>query len=137
MIRRPPRSTRTDTLFPTRRSSDLAKRDAAFVIARGLSIGGCDPAASQRRQARIGTSRLPFRRPMDRQRIVAGDNDGSAQAIERQPLRQFVGARGLAVDQDVHALGPAAEIEQGLAPSGQERKGGGVGKGGGGGGRIG
>src|SRR3546814_4777144 len=27
MIRRPPRSTRTDTLFPTRRSSDLAERD--------------------------------------------------------------------------------------------------------------
>src|SRR3546814_4151410 len=25
MIRRPPRSTRTDTLFPTRRSSDLAR----------------------------------------------------------------------------------------------------------------
>src|SRR3546814_3304864 len=25
MIRRPPRSTRTDTLFPTRRSSDLVK----------------------------------------------------------------------------------------------------------------
>src|SRR3546814_18963172 len=28
MIRRPPRSTRTDTLFPTRRSSDLGARDA-------------------------------------------------------------------------------------------------------------
>src|SRR3546814_6699139 len=26
MIRRPPRSTRTDTLFPTRRSSDLGNR---------------------------------------------------------------------------------------------------------------
>src|SRR3546814_12439497 len=26
MIRRPPRSTRTDTLFPTRRSSDLGER---------------------------------------------------------------------------------------------------------------
>src|SRR3546814_19185696 len=29
MIRRPPRSTRTDTLFPTRRSSDLAPRGEA------------------------------------------------------------------------------------------------------------
>src|SRR3546814_11370580 len=29
MIRRPPRSTRTDTLFPTRRSSDLAPQSAA------------------------------------------------------------------------------------------------------------
>src|SRR3546814_1113913 len=27
MIRRPPRSTRTDTLFPTRRSSDLRRSD--------------------------------------------------------------------------------------------------------------
>src|SRR3546814_9562466 len=29
MIRRPPRSTRTDTLFPTRRSSDLGPRPSA------------------------------------------------------------------------------------------------------------
>src|SRR3546814_4904895 len=29
MIRRPPRSTRTDTLFPTRRSSDLHQRGGA------------------------------------------------------------------------------------------------------------
>src|SRR3546814_2371632 len=29
MIRRPPRSTRTDTLFPTRRSSDLSRRCAS------------------------------------------------------------------------------------------------------------
>src|SRR3546814_4099689 len=32
MIRRPPRSTRTDTPFPTRRSSDLKKRMSAEVI---------------------------------------------------------------------------------------------------------
>src|SRR3546814_10820618 len=31
MIRRPPRSTRTDTLFPTRRSSDLVQ----FVVVEG------------------------------------------------------------------------------------------------------
>src|SRR3546814_2596214 len=31
MIRRPPRSTRTDTLFPTRRSSDLVLRSAQPV----------------------------------------------------------------------------------------------------------
>src|SRR3546814_7376537 len=31
MIRRPPRSTRTDTLFPTRRSSDLGGRVGAQV----------------------------------------------------------------------------------------------------------
>src|SRR3546814_4173640 len=39
MIRRPPRSTRTDTLFPTRRSSDLGQhrgdRDVAFLDGLG------------------------------------------------------------------------------------------------------
>src|SRR3546814_7262396 len=32
MIRRPPRSTRTDTLFPTRRSSDLFMPDTAPAV---------------------------------------------------------------------------------------------------------
>src|SRR3546814_13632671 len=32
MIRRPPRSTRTDTLFPTRRSSDLLLEDGLPVV---------------------------------------------------------------------------------------------------------
>src|SRR3546814_13589764 len=31
MIRRPPRSTRTDTLFPTRRSSDLPSCDTMVI----------------------------------------------------------------------------------------------------------
>src|SRR3546814_7784515 len=35
MLRRPPRSTRTDTLFPTRRSSDLA----AVAVPIGHSVG--------------------------------------------------------------------------------------------------
>src|SRR3546814_16218501 len=34
MIRRPPRSTRTDTLFPTRRSSDLFRRQRAHGAAQ-------------------------------------------------------------------------------------------------------
>src|SRR3546814_18516206 len=45
MIRRPPRSTRTDTLFPTRRSSDLAvlinpysAEEIADAIERALSM---------------------------------------------------------------------------------------------------
>src|SRR3546814_8888652 len=37
MIRRPPRSTRTDTLFPTRRSSDLEIEDMAEDFAADLS----------------------------------------------------------------------------------------------------
>src|SRR3546814_12289212 len=36
MIRRPPRSTRTDTLFPTRRSSDLS----SVVLAAHPRLGG-------------------------------------------------------------------------------------------------
>src|SRR3546814_18502058 len=39
MIRRPPRSTPTDTLFPTRRSSDLKK---PFKVAHLFSIQGKD-----------------------------------------------------------------------------------------------
>src|SRR3546814_5145022 len=39
MIRRPPRSTRTDTLFPTRRSSDLKWRHAS---AAGRRRDACD-----------------------------------------------------------------------------------------------
>src|SRR3546814_9450720 len=40
MIRRPPRSTRTDTLFPTRRSSDLicVARDFSHLQARDQSF---------------------------------------------------------------------------------------------------
>src|SRR3546814_16896615 len=45
MIRRPPRSTRTDTLFPTRRASDLKKmakylRNAWYAAAWSEEIGG-------------------------------------------------------------------------------------------------
>src|SRR3546814_17788779 len=36
MIRRPPRSTRTDTLFPTRRSSDLKMEAAARAQAKSI-----------------------------------------------------------------------------------------------------
>src|SRR3546814_11256455 len=47
MIRRPPRSTRTDTLFPTRRSSDLIQmhgcRDSA-----GSPYDSCYPADRHR-----------------------------------------------------------------------------------------
>src|SRR3546814_1385667 len=34
MIRRPPRSTRTDTLFPTRRSSDIPRRQSMTHMTR-------------------------------------------------------------------------------------------------------
>src|SRR3546814_11417566 len=38
MIRRPPRSTRTDTRFPTRRSSDLVQDPNALALALGLIV---------------------------------------------------------------------------------------------------
>src|SRR3546814_8304206 len=44
MIRRPPRSTRTDTLFPTRRSSDLGAQPLACVLALDLHDPGADKA---------------------------------------------------------------------------------------------
>src|SRR3546814_2183767 len=44
MIRRPPRSTRTDTLFPTRRSSDLRHRcDIGLIGSKRGQVG--DPRA--------------------------------------------------------------------------------------------
>src|SRR3546814_4143176 len=55
MIRRPPRSTRTDTLFPTRRSSDLPLRHRV----RGLSrhVAAVDRRARHAARS-IGTRRL-------------------------------------------------------------------------------
>src|SRR3546814_1225511 len=53
MIRRPPRSTRTDTLFPTRRSSDL-RRD-------GLPVPSC-PSRSAIQLARCHRRAPPARR---------------------------------------------------------------------------
>src|SRR3546814_8019142 len=44
MIRRPPRSTRTDTSFPTRRSSDLDDRPAQVVDLIGIvDFAGFEP----------------------------------------------------------------------------------------------
>src|SRR3546814_16201741 len=64
MIRRPPRSTRTDTLFPTRRSSDLGalgvprqgRRESPIAAA----IGATEDAASGRpaRRSEEHTSEL-------------------------------------------------------------------------------
>src|SRR3546814_15755987 len=43
MIRRPPRSTRTDTLFPTRRSSDLV---SGLTFSTGDALGDETPYAA-------------------------------------------------------------------------------------------
>src|SRR3546814_13160776 len=58
MIRRPPRSTRTDTLFPTRRSSDLGSRAAPFA-----GDGGLRRNESGERRALFTPLRKGFQRP--------------------------------------------------------------------------
>src|SRR3546814_10646564 len=45
MIRRPPRSTRTDTLFPTRRSSDLPLEPRRLLARQPQITGGIFPLA--------------------------------------------------------------------------------------------
>src|SRR3546814_11855833 len=53
MIRRPPRSTRTDTLFPTRRSSDL---EAVEKTGGSVDIAKVVPAA-EKAAAKKGTAK--------------------------------------------------------------------------------
>jgi hypothetical protein len=57
---------------------------------------------------------------MHRENRLAGDVDGLAQAIERQPFRQRLGGIRLAVDKQVLAVGPDDEVEQHLALRGQQ-----------------
>src|SRR3546814_1603541 len=80
MIRRPPRSTRTDTSFPTRRSSDPRRpldldRNGGEIVVRELA----DETAELFGQAHIGAQ---FRRLLGRQ---AGDVEriGDAAGEER------------------------------------------------------
>src|SRR3546814_4713264 len=63
MIRRPPRSTRIDTLFPTRRSSDLCLTVAAQPVeinlmehdrAGAVQLLALEAAIDHRRQVRVG-----------------------------------------------------------------------------------
>ena len=53
---------------------------------------------------------------MDRERLLALDRDRPAQAVERQPLGEVVGGFGLAIEQEVVAVGPDEEIEQASCP---------------------
>src|SRR3546814_15895489 len=54
IIRRPPRSTRTDTLFPTRRSSDLHDHAIEIFTGPGEHLVEARCVASARTQRRIG-----------------------------------------------------------------------------------
>src|SRR3546814_4019514 len=64
MIRRPPRSTRTDTLFPTRRSSDLPKPLPARPLRSGrvsLAADGCGATGAGRRMRSDGCGEIARR----------------------------------------------------------------------------
>src|SRR3546814_12482148 len=75
MIRRPPRPTRTDTLFPTRRSSDLARRRRPAVDIEHVRIFalGMEP-----RREDAAVVRDLFGRQDDRTRTVAEQHAGRA-----------------------------------------------------------
>src|SRR3546814_8991578 len=63
MIRRPPRSTRTDTLFPTRRSSDLRGREGYHpeMLTRLLLYGYSTGLTSSRRIEKATHDNVAFR----------------------------------------------------------------------------
>ena len=49
------------------------------------------------------------------------DRDRAAQAIDRQALDEVVRGLGLAIEQQVVAIGPDEEIERGICPAGVSR----------------
>src|SRR3546814_8968687 len=86
MIRRPPRSTRTDTLFPTRRSSDLITHRPLWRMTQGLATNRAsfDPGAPT---LRIG---LPgWRRHVFRSREVATPIRSEEHTSELQSLMRI------------------------------------------------
>src|SRR3546814_5618356 len=74
-IRRPPRSTRTGTLFPTRRSSDLAEGDRAQQVA---AEQGCH---------KIGPGEFPGDRVGHRRRLPSGRFEEGAAVDHGAPDR--------------------------------------------------
>src|SRR3546814_7367955 len=83
MIRRPPRSTRTDTLFPTRRSSDLAHDAAGDAAGPGGDAALVDDedvlaAALAARRQRLGQVQR------GREAVDAGADDDNAAAVGKR-----------------------------------------------------
>src|SRR3546814_14193279 len=85
MIRRPPRSTRTDTLFPTRRSSDLSRK---------------------RGNPPLGSSHLP--NIQERDFNLREDDDGEEALMAKKHIPAEAGDRGRLeiVFDGPHILGP-------------------------------
>src|SRR3546814_5649685 len=99
MIRRPPRSTRTDTSFPTRRSSDLLGGAACLVQADLLALDLACVAGHEARRAQLALERL----------VVLDQRAGDAQA-DRTGLAGGAAAAG--GDEDVEALGVLGQLER-------------------------
>src|SRR3546814_17997394 len=106
MIRRPPRSTRTDTLFPYTtlfRSEGLALRREAFEAAgaeqakaRALDIGRKRRALNAGRRSKPDAPMVEQRGQQARHRRVAR----IAERIARRPARQRLGENHRAIRRD-------------------------------------
>src|SRR3546814_10260891 len=107
MILRPPRSTRTDTLFPTRRSSDLM-----------VEIGGGEAGVPGRVEAPgaviealagdVDIVRIEHAVDEPRRHIAGREPRGAADDVIEQPHRRVV-ARFLAVIMAQHISGQRAQ----------------------------
>src|SRR3546814_8842572 len=90
MIRRPPRSTRTDTLFPTRRSSDLVVTRFAPSPTGFLHIGGARTALFNSLFARRHGGRF----------LLRIEDTDRARSTEDAIARIFEGLDWLGLDHD-------------------------------------
>src|SRR3546814_6613642 len=83
MIRRPPRSTRTDTPFPTRRSSDLCTTDDPRPPLHGATWGYCvldnDYKASQ----------FPAHTPIENMKVTGAHERSEEHTSELQSLMRI------------------------------------------------
>src|SRR3546814_13378421 len=120
MIRRPPRSTRTDTLFPYTtlfRSHPEAARGASLVGRPSPHRRGLPLLLGRRRHQRGALSRRPGRSPAARRRAadIRGDrrDDGALSLVEAEPLLPSGAGRGTAAG-DLRA-GPLSAEAHGMA----------------------
>src|SRR3546814_15652460 len=96
MIRRPPRSTRTDTLFPTRRSSDLLDARAAHPTSSLADLYDPDTMPGNLRKAHaaldVAVDKLyrpaPFASDRDRVEHLFGRYEALVNPLEREAAKQ-------------------------------------------------
>src|SRR3546814_18843935 len=106
MIRRPPRSTRTDTLFPTRRSSDLIRVGSMIVEKK---IGGKNvflsylPAGSYVGEMALiaGGPRTATVKATVKSEVIRLNGDAFARLMAAKPALLERARRDMAARQDV------------------------------------